>query len=694
MKTVSNIADRIGSLSHERLTLLALGLREKLEQSENSKREPIAVIGLGCRFPGAPNSDAFWHLLCEGRDAISTIPPERFDCDHYYDSSPQAPGKMYTRHAGFIDGFDQFDPQFFGIAPREAVSMDPQQRLLLEVAWEALEDAGQAPSRLEGSPVGVFVGISTYDYLQLICRHGSFGQINPYTGTGCSYSIASGRLSYILGLSGPNFPVDTACSSSLVTVHLACQSLRNHECQLALAGGVNVLMAPDPFIYFCKVRALSPDGTCKTFDAAADGYVRSEGCALVVLKRLSDAQADGDRVLALIRGTAVNHDGRSSGLTVPNGAAQEELLRLALIDAGLQPADIDFVEAHGTGTPLGDPIEVRALGEVLARGRPLDNPLLVGAVKSNLGHLEAAAGVAGLLKVILALQHHEIPANWHLHQTNPYIPWEDYPIEVPTVRRPWPARTGPVRAGVSSFGFSGTNAHVILEETAASLAPPDTPPPSERPLHLLCLSAKQPVALRERAGRVAGLLRAEPAPALADVCFTANAGHAHFSHRLAVLAAQPDKRLELLVSFLRDKVGRVLGANAAKVVVDKPLTEVGLDSLMAVELRNWIEGELRVNLPIVELMQGPTITRLGEVLLVQLTPEDVPGTSAGPATPALPITPVANGRANEAARPNGVGPASVDREVAQGLLGNLDKLSDTEADSLLDSMLAEKEQQQ
>ena len=530
---MNTFAERIANLSHERLKLLALRLREQLEQSENSRTEPIAIIGLGCRFPGAPNPEAFWELLREGRDAISTIPAERFDCDRYYDPSPHSAGKMYTRHGGFIEGFDQFDPQFFGIAPREAVSMDPQQRLLLEVAWEALENAGQAPSRLEGAAVGVFVGVSTYDYLQLSCRHGSLGQINPYTGTGCSFSIASGRLSYILGLSGPNFPVDTACSSSLVSLHLACQSLRNQECRLALAGGVNLLMAPDPFIYFCKVHALSPDGTCKTFDALANGYVRGEGCGIVVLKRLSEALADRDPILAVIRGSAINHDGRSSGLTVPNHLAQEAVLRQALVNAGLVPQDIDYVEAHGTGTPLGDPIELQALGATLGMGRTAATPLMVGAVKTNIGHLEAAAGVAGLIKVVLALQHRQIPPHLHFQQPNTFVSWKDLPIEVVTALRPWPERGRPPRAGVSSFGFSGTNAHVIVE--AAPAAALDEPAP-ERAKHLLCVSAKDGETLQKLASSYARRLASPDAPRLADAAFTANTGRSHFGHRLTVLA--------------------------------------------------------------------------------------------------------------------------------------------------------------
>src|SRR5688572_23109765 len=337
--------------------------------------EPIAVTGMSCRFPKAPHLEAFWQLLERGGDAIGEVPADRFDVNAFYDPDPDAPGKMYVRNGGFIEDVFDFDPAFFGIAPREAVSMDPQQRLLLEVAWEALEDAGEATEQLSGRNAGVFIGHSTNDYVSR-----SLGrEIDAYSGTGSATSIAAGRLSYVFGLTGPNLPVDTACSSSLVALHLACQSLRNGECELALTAGVNLILAPEPSIYFCKMRALSPDGRCKTFDALANGYVRGEGCGAIVLKRLSQALADGDRIYAVIRGSAVNQDGKSTGLTVPNRFAQERLLRRALATSGLTPQDVDYIEAHGTGTPLGDPIEIRAIATV-HQGRP--TPLLVGSVKT------------------------------------------------------------------------------------------------------------------------------------------------------------------------------------------------------------------------------------------------------------------------------------------------------------------------
>ena len=421
--------------------------------------EPIAVIGMGCRFPGGVGSvEAFWEFLRTGQCGVAEVPADRWDVNAFYDPDPRAPGKMATRYGAFIDGVDQFDPLFFGISPREANFMDPQQRVLLEVAWEALERAGIAADDLTGSSTGAFIGISTTDYaMQFVGR-----DIDAFVGTGNAHSIAANRLSYVLGLQGPSMAVDTACSSSLVAVHLACQSLRAGECDLALAGGVNLLLLAETMVNFSQARMLAADGRCKTFDAAADGYGRGEGCGVVVLRRLSDAIASGGPVLAVVRGSAVNHDGRSNGLTAPNGPAQEEVIRQALAAAGVDPLDVGYVEAHGTGTPLGDPIEVRALGRVLAAGRDRSHPLVVGSVKTNLGHLEAAAGVAGLMKAVLMVQRGEIPAHLHFQEPNAHIPWDDLAVEVPTEHRLWEGQ--PRIAGVSSFGFGGTNAHVVIEE--------------------------------------------------------------------------------------------------------------------------------------------------------------------------------------------------------------------------------------
>jgi acyl transferase domain-containing protein len=366
---MQDFTSRIATMSAQRLALLAMDLQERIERSEYDRSEPIAIVGAACRFPGAPDLESFGRLLRDGIDAVSVIPGDRWDLERHYSPDPDAPGKMYTRHGSFVEGHDRFDAEFFGISAREAESMDPQQRLLLEVAWEALENGGLPASELHGTETGVFVGISTSDYLQYGARHGGPEKIDAYLGTGCSPSVTAGRLSYTLGLVGPNYPVDTACSSSLVALHLACLSLRQRDCRVALAGGVNLMVIPETFIYFCKMRALSRDGRCKTFDAAADGYGRGEGCGMVVLKRLSDAEADGDSILALIRGSDINHDGRSNGLTVRNGLAQERVIAKALANARVEPHEVSYIEAHGTGTALGDPIELHALGNVLRERR-------------------------------------------------------------------------------------------------------------------------------------------------------------------------------------------------------------------------------------------------------------------------------------------------------------------------------------
>ncbi|MGZ9226514.1 MAG: type I polyketide synthase, partial [Anaerolineales bacterium] len=428
--------ERISQLSPKKLALLAMELQSKLESSQNSRSEPIAIVGIGCRFPGGANSpDAYWKMLCEGVDAITEIPKSRWDVDQYYDPDPETPGKMATRWGGFLEGVDQFDPQFFGISPREAISMDPQQRLLLEVAWEALEHAGYSPEDLSGSPTGVFVGICNNDYSQLLLS-GETSNIDAYLATGSAFSIASGRISYVLGLQGPSLSVDTACSSSLVATHLAIQSLRNKECQMALAAGVNLILRPEVTITLSQSKMMAADGRCKAFDARADGFVRSEGCGVIVLKLLSHAIADGDNILAVIRGSAMNQDGRSNGITAPNGPSQEAVIQAALADAQVRSDEVGYVETHGTGTSLGDPIEVQALGNVLGAGHSADDPLMIGSVKTNLGHLESAAGVAGLIKLVLALHHQEIPPHLHLHEPNPHIAWKNYPLVIPTKRTP------------------------------------------------------------------------------------------------------------------------------------------------------------------------------------------------------------------------------------------------------------------
>ncbi len=496
--------------------------------------EPVAVVGMACRFPGGCRTpEAFWELLSSGTDAISEVPPDRWDPHRYVDPSGDAPGTMVTPFGAFLDGVDAFDPAFFGITPREAESLDPQQRLLLEVAWEALEDAAMEPSSLKGSRTGVFVGVANPDYMQEQARSGELERIDPYSFTGSAISIASGRVSYALGLNGPNLAIDTACSSSLVSIHLAVNSLRSGESEMALAGGVNLILSPETSVGLSRMKALSPDGRCKTFDAYADGYGRGEGCGLVVLKRLSDALEDGDRVLAVVHGSAINHDGASNGLTVPSGFAQQEVIRGALRDAGIRAGRLSLVEAHGTGTPLGDPLELLSLATVLEKdGEERDAPLMVGSVKTNVGHLESAAGVAGFIKVVLALQHERVPPHLHLREPNPHVPWGEVPIEVVTEGRDWPRGAEKRFAGVSAFGFSGTNAHIVLGEGPE-------PPEREHPrdgVQLLPLSAPEPQALGALAEAFRDHLRGATSLGVEDTCYSAGAGRAHFRHRLAVVA--------------------------------------------------------------------------------------------------------------------------------------------------------------
>lgn len=556
MDSASEPTDNLSPL--KRAILEIRETRARIDELEYQQNAPVAVVGIGCRYPGgADNPDALWHLLQNGVDTILEVPQERWNADAYYDPDPTVPGKIASRWGGFLQQkLDRFEPQFFGITPREAMSMDPQQRLMLEVSWEALEHAGQSPERLANSRTGVFVGISTSDYVSLRLMAGKTETIDSYLSTGLSHSVASGRISYVLGLQGPSVSLDTACSSSLVTVHLAVQSLRNDECRMALAGGVNLTLMPELTMTLSKSRMMAADGRCKAFDARADGFVRSEGCGVVVLKRLSDALEDGDNILAVIRGTATNQDGRSNGPTAPNGPAQEAVIRAALRNGSIKPQEVDYVETHGTGTSLGDPIEVQALGAVYGRERPEDRPLLIGSVKTNLGHTEAAAGVAGLIKAVLALQHREIPPHLHLQELNPYIHWEDLPIQVPTERTSWPARGEPQDerriAGVSSFGFSGTNVHVVLESAPRATALPALESETaNRPQYLLALSARNETALKELAVRYRRHLEMNPSLSPEDLCFTANTGRAHLPYRLAIISGSGGSA----VADIQEKLG-------------------------------------------------------------------------------------------------------------------------------------------
>lgn len=500
----------------------------RITELEAMRNAPIAVIGLGCRAPGGVvDGDSFWRLLEEERETTGPVPADRWNHEALYDPNPETPGRISTRNGSFLERIDTFDPEFFGITPREAAGMDPQQRLVLEICWEALENAGQSPKGLEGSATGVFIGAAAGDYAYLQLKADDPHLLDAHFASGMAHSVLSGRVSYLLGLQGPALTIDTACSSSLVAIHSACQSLRAGDCRLALAGGVNLILAPDIFIALSRARMLAPDGRCKTFDAAADGFARGEGCAFVALKRLNDAVADGDRVLAVIRGIAVNQDGPSSGLTAPNGTAQEAVIRAALEQANLAPHAVGYIEAHGTGTELGDPLEARALGAVFAKGR--SDPLLIGSVKTNLGHLEGAAGAMGLVKTILSLRKGIVPAHLHLTRPSPHIAWDDLKLNVSPKAVAFPEIDGRRIAGVSSFGFSGTNAHVIVEA-------PDTAPAREVPSRAWALPLSAPDA--ERLSDLAKAIgeAITPQTQLADLARTLTTGRAHLAERAVVRA--------------------------------------------------------------------------------------------------------------------------------------------------------------
>jgi len=553
---MSSYSQRIANLSPAKRALLEARL-----EARQGMVVPVAIIGLGCRFPGAANPEAFWQLLQGGGDAITEVPMDRWDVDTFYDPDPAQPGKMNTRWGGFLDRVDGFDPHFFGISPREAARMDPQQRLMLEVAWEALEDAGLPVESLAGTSTGVFVGIATNDYGRIQLR--DVRQIDGYVGTGGAMSIAANRISYLFDLKGPSLAVDTACSSSLVAVHLACQSLWNRECTLALAGGVNLILSPEIAINFTKAGAMAPDGRCKAFDSRANGYVRGEGAGMVVLKPLSRALADGDPVYAVIRGSAVNQDGRTNGLMAPNRYSQEAVLREAYGRAGVAPGEVQYIEAHGTGTLLGDPIEAMALGAVLAQGRHQGRRCALGAVKTNIGHLEAAAGIAGLIKVVLSLRHRQIPPNLHFLEPNPHIPFATLPLKVPQQLEPWPAAEGPALVGVSSFGFGGTNAHVVLEETPLAGASPHVQEEEAGDVaRVLPLSARSPEALRDLARSFREFVAGSSAT-LHDICYTSAVRRSHHDHRLALAARSKEEVGDCLDAFLAQEARPNLSVGGA-----------------------------------------------------------------------------------------------------------------------------------
>lgn len=519
---------------------LALSNAGSTERRAASRRggakenQPIAVIGMDCRFPGADNPEEFWELLAKGEESITRVPMERWDIEKYYSASGLAPNQMNTCCGGFLRNIDLFDRLFFGISKQEANHMDPQQRLALEVAWHALEDAGLNVQRLAGSATGVFVGISNSDYGNLLMSQRDI--VSPFAGPGGALSIAANRLSYILGLQGPSMAVDTACSSSLVALHLACESLRRNEIDLAIVGATNLTLAPETTIALSQAGFLSPDGRCKTFDEKANGYVRSEGCAVVILKRLPDAVESGDNVHAVIRGTAVNQDGRSYGLTAPNPSAQRKVILEALAAAATGAAELSYIEAHGTGTALGDAIEMSSIADVIGAA---GTPCFVGSVKTNIGHLEAAAGLAGIVKVILMMKHRIIPPHRNLTKLNPNIHLEDSRVRIAESVTNWP-NSAPMIAGVSSFGFGGTNAHAIVAQGPSRPAIADPRP------QLLTLSARDENALTELSIRYAQFFETVPEELFADACFTANTGRAHFEWRTALVAQSALEAAELL----------------------------------------------------------------------------------------------------------------------------------------------------
>ncbi|MEZ5053944.1 MAG: type I polyketide synthase, partial [Chitinophagales bacterium] len=524
--------------------------QQALNKLHTEKNEPIAIIGMAMRLPGKiKNAKDLWHVLVNGIDCIEEIPANRWDKDALYDPNPNAAGKLYIKEGGFIEDIEMLDGPFFNISPIELESTDPQQRILLEVTHEAFENAGIDVNTLIGSDTGVFIGIDNVDYEMKQVRSADYKLVSGYCYTGTGPTGASGRISYTMGLRGPCMTIDPACSSALTCTHVAMQALRNKDCKIAVVGAASIISEPAQSLNFCRLGALSPEARCKSFDDAANGYIRSEGVCAMIIKKLSDAQQDGDNILAIIKGSAVNQDGKSKRLTAPSTAAQGLMHEAALKNAQLQPTDIDYIEAHGTGTKVGDPVEVRGLMLAYQQHRNKEKPLLIGAIKSNIGHMECNAGMASMFKVILGLQHNIIPKSIHFYKPNTLIDWENIPLKVVNENQPWNRENGKIRyAGVSGFGATGSNAHVIIGDAPEPLILLNKQT-LRNDIYILPLSAKDEQALIELAKKYADFIKESTHP-LEDICAMVSLRRAHFDLRETFIAPSKESLLEKLQDFV------------------------------------------------------------------------------------------------------------------------------------------------